>query len=91
MPTHVETHKRGGLQHLPQTKRDLLRRIRTVRGHLAGIEEMIEDEEYCVEILKQIAAGASVARPDRAKASNQGAHADVPHRSDSIGEGRGED
>ncbi|MCL6642546.1 MAG: metal-sensitive transcriptional regulator [Candidatus Bipolaricaulota bacterium] len=56
MPTHVETHKRGGLQHLPQTKRDLLRRIRTVRGHIAGIEEMIESEEYCVEILKQIAA-----------------------------------
>lgn len=56
MPTHTETHKRGGLQHLPQTKRDLLRRIRTVRGHLEGIETMIENEEYCVEILKQIAA-----------------------------------
>jgi hypothetical protein len=90
MPTHVETHKRGGLQHLPQTKRDLLRRIRTVRGHLAGIEEMIEDEEYCVEIFEADRSGASVARPDRAN-PHQGAHADVPHRSDSIGEGRGED
>lgn len=52
----VTPHKRGGLHHLPQTKRDILRRIRTVRGHLAGIETMVEDERYCVEILKQIAA-----------------------------------
>lgn len=56
MPTHVETHKHGGLRHLPQMKRDLLRRVRTVRGHIEGIETMIEHEEYCVEILKQIAA-----------------------------------
>ncbi len=56
MPRYNETHKHGGLQHLPQMKRDLLRRIRTVRGHLEGIEAMIEDERYCVEILKQIAA-----------------------------------
>ncbi len=56
MPTATTTHKRGGLQHLPHTKRDLLRRIRIVRGHVEGIETMIEDEEYCVEILKQIAA-----------------------------------
>lgn len=56
MSTYAEAHKRGGLQHLPQTKRDLLRRIRTVRGHIEGIETMIENEEYCVEILKQIAA-----------------------------------
>ncbi len=56
MPTAITAHKRGGLQHLPQTKRDLMRRIRTVRGHIEGIETMIENEEYCVEILKQIAA-----------------------------------
>lgn len=48
--------KRGGLHESPEIKRDLLRRIRTVRGHVAGIEEMIEGEEYCIEILKQIAA-----------------------------------
>jgi DNA-binding FrmR family transcriptional regulator len=58
MPSQLEaiTHKRGGLHHLPQAKRDILRRIRTVRGHLEGIETMVEDERYCVEILKQIAA-----------------------------------
>ncbi len=57
MPAPAKTsHKRGGLQHLPATKREALRRIRTVRGHVAGIEEMIEEERYCVEILKQIAA-----------------------------------
>jgi DNA-binding FrmR family transcriptional regulator len=48
--------KHGGLHELPEIKRDVMRRIRTVHGHVAGIEEMIENEEYCVEILKQIAA-----------------------------------
>ena len=56
MPTAITAHKHGGLRHLPQMKRDILRRIRTVRGHLEGIETMVEDERYCVEILKQIAA-----------------------------------
>lgn len=58
MPSQLETttHKHGGLRRLPQVKREALRRIRTVRGHIAGIEEMIEGERYCVEILKQIAA-----------------------------------
>ena len=34
----------------------LLRRLRRVEGQVRGIERMIEDERYCVEILDQIAA-----------------------------------
>jgi DNA-binding FrmR family transcriptional regulator len=46
----------GSLKHLPQLKKEVLRRIRTVVGHVKGIEKMIEEERYCIDILKQIAA-----------------------------------
>ncbi len=47
---------KGSLEHLPEEKREALNRIRTVIGHSRGIEKMIEEERYCIDILKQIAA-----------------------------------
>lgn len=32
---------------------DALRRLATIEGHLRGIRKMIEDDDYCVDILKQ--------------------------------------
>jgi len=43
-------------------KSDLLRRLRTASGHLIGVVRMIDDEAYCVDILKQIAAVQSFIR-----------------------------
>ncbi|HEV3152440.1 MAG TPA: metal-sensitive transcriptional regulator [Candidatus Baltobacteraceae bacterium] len=40
----------------PSDKSDVLNRLRTARGHLDGIIGMIEDDAYCVDVLKQIAA-----------------------------------
>jgi DNA-binding FrmR family transcriptional regulator len=34
-------------------KKDLLNRLATIEGHLKGIRKMVEDDQYCVEILKQ--------------------------------------
>ena len=34
----------------------LLRRLRRIEGQVRGIERMVEDERYCVDILDQIAA-----------------------------------
>ena len=34
----------------------LLRRLRRIEGQIRGLERMVEDERYCVEILDQIAA-----------------------------------
>jgi len=34
----------------------LLRRLRRIEGQIRGLERMIEEERYCVEILDQIAA-----------------------------------
>jgi len=37
-------------------KADVLRRLRTASGHLSGVVRMVDDEAYCVDVLKQIAA-----------------------------------
>jgi len=34
-------------------KRQILNRLATIDGHLRGIRKMVEDDQYCVDILKQ--------------------------------------
>ncbi len=51
---------------LPPAKRDMLNRLKTVRGHLDGIIRMTEDEAYCVDLMKQVSAvQASLERVNR--------------------------
>jgi DNA-binding FrmR family transcriptional regulator len=35
------------------SKKDVLRRIAYVEGHLQGVKRMVDEEQYCVDILKQ--------------------------------------
>jgi DNA-binding FrmR family transcriptional regulator len=35
------------------TQRDVLRRLSYIEGHLAGVRRMIEQDAYCVDVLKQ--------------------------------------
>jgi DNA-binding FrmR family transcriptional regulator len=35
------------------TQRDVLRRLSYIEGHLAGVRRMIEQDTYCVDVLKQ--------------------------------------
>ena len=37
----------------PDVKEEAVRRLNYVEGHLAGIRRMVEEEKYCVDILKQ--------------------------------------
>ena len=37
----------------PETRADALRRIAYASGHLDGIRRMIENDSYCVDVLKQ--------------------------------------
>ncbi|MEZ5262774.1 MAG: metal-sensitive transcriptional regulator [Acidimicrobiales bacterium] len=37
-------------------KDDLLRRLRRVEGQVRGLERLIEDETYCIDVLTQVAA-----------------------------------
>lgn len=34
-------------------KKDVLNRLATIEGHLKGIRKMVEEDQYCVDILKQ--------------------------------------
>jgi DNA-binding FrmR family transcriptional regulator len=52
----VEDMKEGSLSQDSELKSDLLRRLRTASGHLSGVIRMVDDEAYCVDVLKQIAA-----------------------------------
>jgi DNA-binding FrmR family transcriptional regulator len=40
-------------EELSEAKRDALRRLSYIEGHLAGIGRMVEEDKYCVDILKQ--------------------------------------
>jgi DNA-binding FrmR family transcriptional regulator len=40
-------------------RRDALNRLKTVRGHLDGIVRMVEEDAYCVDLMKQVSAAQS--------------------------------
>ncbi|MGM0471470.1 MAG: metal-sensitive transcriptional regulator [Bacillota bacterium] len=39
-----------------EAKENLLNRLRTLKGHIGGIERMIEEDKDCIDVLVQIAA-----------------------------------
>jgi DNA-binding FrmR family transcriptional regulator len=41
---------------IPDTRTRARTRIRRIAGQLAGIERMIEEDRYCVDVLLQVAA-----------------------------------
>lgn len=41
----------------PETRNDAALRLKTIKGHLEGVQRMLEDEgSYCVDVLKQMKA-----------------------------------
>lgn len=39
-----------------EARKNVLNRLKTIKGHIAGIEKMVEDGKCCDDILLQIAA-----------------------------------
>lgn len=39
-----------------EAKKNIIKRLRTLKGHVAGIEKMVDEEKSCEDILIQIAA-----------------------------------
>ncbi len=37
-------------------KKDILNRLKTIKGHIAGIEKMVEEDKTCDDILLQVVA-----------------------------------
>lgn len=53
MATPKESHHEH-LRHVdPEAKQDALRRLKYIDGHLSGIRRMVEQDKYCVDVLKQ--------------------------------------
>ena len=50
MATTETTHEH---HQLPDAKKDALKRLNYTDGHLNGIRKMVEEDQYCVDILKQ--------------------------------------
>lgn len=38
------------------TKAGIIRRLQSVDGHVRGVQRMVEEDKYCIEIIKQIEA-----------------------------------
>ena len=39
-----------------QDNKDAIRRLKTAEGHLRGIQRMLEDGAYCIDVISQIQA-----------------------------------
>jgi DNA-binding FrmR family transcriptional regulator len=52
MPANESTEKRG----YTASKEQLLKRLRRIEGQVRGVEGMVEDDRYCIEVLTQISA-----------------------------------
>ena len=50
--SQVETHSHG----YADDKQALIRRLHRIEGQVRGIERMVEEDRYCIDVLTQIAA-----------------------------------
>jgi DNA-binding FrmR family transcriptional regulator len=48
------THQHGYLVH--EDKAAVLKRLRRVEGQVRGLQRMVEEEKYCIDILTQVSA-----------------------------------
>lgn len=39
-----------------QTRTGVVRRLQSVEGHVRGIQRMVEGDQYCIDVIKQIDA-----------------------------------
>ena len=52
--TDNAAHEHGYIAH--QHKDDYLKRLRRIEGQARGIQKMVDEEKYCIDILTQISA-----------------------------------
>ena len=60
----------GGVEHTAdptthgyvQHKADLLKRLRRIEGQARGLQRMVDEEQYCIDILTQVSAMTSALR-----------------------------
>jgi DNA-binding FrmR family transcriptional regulator len=52
-----ETHQHSYIAN--DTKSDYLKRLRRIEGQARGLQRMVEEDKYCIDILTQVAAVTS--------------------------------
>ena len=71
-----------------ETKTDALKRLSYIEGHLQGIRRMVEDDKYCVDIMKQTFAVRRALEKLESKMLDNHLHTCVV---EGIGDGRSEE
>jgi CsoR family transcriptional regulator, copper-sensing transcriptional repressor len=46
----------GGDRQVNMVNEDALKRLRNIEGHVRGIEQMVENGNYCIDVIRQIQA-----------------------------------
>ncbi len=46
----------GAARGYSATREQLINRLRRIEGQVGGVERMVEDDRYCIDVLTQIAA-----------------------------------
>ena len=46
----------GAMYGYSPNKDDYLKRLRRIEGQVRGLQKMVEDDEYCIDILTQVSA-----------------------------------
>jgi DNA-binding FrmR family transcriptional regulator len=41
---------------MAEHKQQLLNRLKTIEGHVRGVQRMVEDDAYCIDLIKQTRA-----------------------------------
>ena len=44
------------LHHHPKIKKEVLKRLAYIIGHLNGVNKMVDEDKYCIDVVKQIQA-----------------------------------
>jgi DNA-binding FrmR family transcriptional regulator len=39
-----------------EAKKEVLARLKSIEGHVRGIQRMVEEDSYCIDIMKQVLA-----------------------------------
>ncbi|MGP4110050.1 metal-sensing transcriptional repressor [Streptomyces sp. 4N509B] len=55
-PSHAVTHPADGPYGYSKDKDAHIKRLRRIEGQIRGLQRMVEEDEYCIDILTQVSA-----------------------------------
>ena len=52
----LQNESQDQVDHHPHDHSDSIRRLKTAEGHLRGVQRMLDEDAYCIDIIRQIQA-----------------------------------